>query len=156
MIKTIKNTFIHKHIFTSTSSHPCEASFSLFWLIYVHCVSMLNFSKYVEKKYFWMKFAEKIYGWPILWKITHQKPESAYNNMPMYQISVNLENIRFWDQVCPKNMTDKDFEKINIKIVISIQQFTPVRNFSHFVELQITGPNLSKKCEWQKFGKNKH
>ena len=37
------------------------------------------------------------------------------------------------------------FEKINIKIVISMQQFTPVRNFSHFVELQIMGPNLPPK-----------
>ena len=42
-------------------------------------------------------------------------------------------------------MTDKNFEKINIKIVISIQQCTPLRNFSHFVELQIMGPNLPKK-----------
>ena len=42
-------------------------------------------------------------------------------------------------------MTDKNFEKLNIKIVISIQQFTPVRNFSHFVELQITGPNFPQK-----------
>ena len=75
------------------------------------------------------------------------KPESAYNNMSMYQISVNLKNIRFRDQICPKKMTDKHFEKINIKIVISIQQFTPVRNFSHFVELQIMGLNLPKKYE---------
>ena len=67
-----------------------------------------------------------------------------YINMPMYQISVNLENIRSSDQICPKNMTDKKFKKINIKIVISIQQFIPVRNFSHFLELQIIGLNLLK------------
>ena len=42
-------------------------------------------------------------------------------------------------------MTNKNFEKINIKIVISIQQFTTVWNFRHFVELQIMGPNLPKK-----------
>ena len=30
------------------------------------------------------------------------KPESAYNNMPLNQTSVNLENIRFWDQIYPK------------------------------------------------------
>ena len=41
-------------------------------------------------------------------------------------------------------MTDKKFEKINV-IVISIQQRTPVRNFSHVVELQIMEPNLPKK-----------
>ena len=46
-----------------------------------------------------------------------------------------------------KYLSDKNFEKINIKIVISIQQCTPLRNFSHFVELQIMGPNLPKKYE---------
>ena len=44
-----------------------------------------------------------------------------------------------------KNMTDKNFEKINIETVISIQQFTTARNFSHSVELQIMGTNLPKK-----------
>ena len=73
------------------------------------------------------------------------KSESAYKNMPFYQISINLKSIRFWDQICPKNMTDKNFEKMNIKIIISIRQFTPVQNFSHFVELQVMGPNLPKK-----------
>ena len=33
----------------------------------------------------------------------------------MYQISVNLENFRFWDQICPKNVSDKNFEKMNMK-----------------------------------------
>ena len=42
-------------------------------------------------------------------------------------------------------MTDKNFEKINIKIVINIQQCTPLRNFSHFIELQIMGLNLPPK-----------
>ena len=31
-------------------------------------------------------------------------------------------------------MNDKNFEKINIKIIISIQQCTPVRNFGQFEE----------------------
>ena len=35
--------------------------------------------------------------------------------------------------------------KINIEIVISIQQCTPLQNFSHFVDLQIMGPNLPQK-----------
>ena len=48
----------------------------------------------------------------------------------MYQISVNLENFRFWDQISPKNVNDKHFEKINVKIVISINQNIPVPNFS--------------------------
>ena len=42
-------------------------------------------------------------------------------------------------------MNDKNFEKINIKIVISLQQCIPLRNFNHFVELQIMGPNLPPK-----------
>ena len=33
----------------------------------------------------------------------------------------------------PKNVTDKNFEKINIKIVISVQQSSPLRNFSHSI-----------------------
>ena len=42
-------------------------------------------------------------------------------------------------------MTDKNFEKIKIKIVMNIQQCTPPGNFSHFVELHIMGANLPKK-----------
>ena len=41
-------------------------------------------------------------------------------------------------------MNGKTFEKINIKIVISIHQCTPLRSFSHFVELQIMGPKFEK------------
>ena len=40
-------------------------------------------------------------------------------------------------------MNDKNFEKTNIKIVISIQQCTPLQYFCHLVELQIMGSNLS-------------
>ena len=57
----------------------------------------------------------------------------------------------------PQNyMNDKTFEKIKIKTEISIQQSTPVPNFSQFEELQILGPNLPKKYEWKEFWKNKH
>ena len=66
-------------------------------------------------------------------------------------MSVNLENFKFWHQICPKLMTDKRFE--NIKILISIQKCTPVRNFSHFVELQIMTPNLSHKMSDKNFEK---
>ena len=42
-----------KHVlFMSTFSHPCEASCSLFWLIYVRHISMLNVSKYAEQQIF--------------------------------------------------------------------------------------------------------
>ena len=63
----------------------------------------------------------------------------------MYQISVNLENFRFWDQICPKNVSDKNFEKMNMKFEIRIQQCTPVLNFSQPGELQFLRLNLPKK-----------
>ena len=50
----------------------------------------------------------------------------------------------FGTKFSPKNMSDKNFGKINIKIVISIQQCTPLQNFSHFVELQFLRPHLPK------------
>ena len=42
-------------------------------------------------------------------------------------------------------MSDKNYEKINIKFKIMIQQCTPVSNLSQFEELQYLGPNLLKK-----------
>ena len=42
------------------------------------------------------------------------------SNIPLYQISVNLENFRFWDQICQKNMNDTNFKKVNIKVEIRI------------------------------------
>ena len=41
-------------------------------------------------------------------------------NVPLYQISDNFENVGFRDQVCPKNVNDKKFGKINIKFEIKI------------------------------------
>ena len=62
---------------------------------------MLNFSKYGQQQilgwYSHQKFMNSKY-----FKKLHMKPQSEYNNMPLYQISVNLENIRFCDQICPK------------------------------------------------------
>ena len=45
-------------------------------------------------------------------------------------------------------MTNKNFEKLNIKIVIGMQQCTPATNFIQFGELQFQGPNLPKKHFW--------
>ena len=53
-------------------------------------------------------------------------------------------------------MSDKNFGKINIKIVINKQQCTPLRNFRQFEEIQIMAPNLPQKLERQKFWRNKH
>ena len=38
----------------------------------------------------------------------------------MHQILANLGNFRFCDQICPESMDEKNFQKINVKIVISI------------------------------------
>ena len=43
-----------------------------------------------------------------------------------------------------KKINHKDFEKTNVKIVVSIEQCTPVPNFSQFGELEFLGPNLPK------------
>ena len=48
-------------------------------------------------------------------------------------------------------MADKKFEKINIKIEISIQQSNFLPNFSQFEEIQILRPNLPKKYEFKEF-----
>ena len=40
---------------------------------------------------------------------------------------------------------DKNFEKINMKIVISISLYTPAPNFSQSGKLQIFRPNFTKK-----------
>ena len=42
------------------------------------------------------------------------------DEMKFTQILVNLKNFRFWDQICPKNMNEKNCEKLNIKAVVSI------------------------------------
>ena len=42
-------------------------------------------------------------------------------------------------------MNENNFEKINIKTVISMLQCTPLRNFNQLGEVQIMEPNLPKK-----------
>ena len=41
-------------------------------------------------------------------------------------------------------MNEKNFQKLNIKMEMSIQQFPSVPNFIKFKELQILGPNFPK------------
>ena len=48
-------------------------------------------------------------------------------------------------------MNDKNLEKINIKIEISIQQSTSIANLNQFEELKILGPNLPKNFEFKIF-----
>ena len=73
--------------------------------------------------------------------------EDCNKQIAMYRISVNLENLRFWNKIYQNNMNYKNFEKINIKIEISIKQSISVPNFSQFNELQYLGPKLPKEYE---------
>ena len=124
-------------------------------------VLMCNFLKYLLFLNFWGKFHPKICCSPYLLKFS----------IEIRQNSVNIERTR-WNEICPKFIRFeelyilgpylpkisewKNFEKINIKAVISIWQCTPVRNFNQFEEFQIMEPNMPKKYKWQKFWKNKH
>ena len=51
----------------------------------------------------------------------------------------------FWTKFDQRNVSDKNFGKINIKFEMRIWQCTPVINFSPFGELQFLKPNLPKK-----------
>ena len=53
------------------------------------------------------------------------KPESVYNKYALVS-NFNQFGEHFGIKFIQKKITDKNSEKINIKIVISIQQFTPV------------------------------
>ena len=53
----------------------------------------------------------------------------------------------FETKFAQNNMNGKTFEKLNIKILISIQQCTPLRNISHLVQPQIMEPNMPKKYD---------
>ena len=57
------------------------------------------------------------------------------------------EKLQIMGQNLAKNMNEKDFEKVNIKMEISTWPSTSVPNFSQFEELQILGPNLPQKYE---------
>ena len=60
----------------------------------------------------------------------------------------------FWTKFVQKYMNDQKFEKkTNINMVISTQQYTPVRIFSHFVELQTMGPKFPKNMTHKNFEK---
>ena len=68
---------------------------------------------------------------------------SIYNVL-LHQISVNLENFRFWDNY-QKNYDEQKFGKINFKTVISTWKCNSVPSFSQFGELESLGPNLPQK-----------
>ena len=53
----------------------------------------------------------------------------------------------FGTKFAPKNMNEWNFEKINVKIVITIYQCTTLQIFNSFGELQILGQICSKKYE---------
>ena len=52
-------------------------------------------------------------------------------------------------------MNEKHFEKLNIKIVVTMQQYNAIRNFNQFEKLQILEPNLPTHSSSPKKTKNK-
>ena len=106
-------------------------------------VLMCNFSKYLPLTNICGKFYPKICCSPYLLKfsIKTRCNSSIWRKQDGMKFAHNtLKFSRFVQNY----MNDKTFEKINIKIEISIQQSTSVLNFSQFEELQILGPNLHK------------
>ena len=81
----------------------------------------------------------------ILQKITHQNQNQHITMCPCIKFQSFCRISGYGNKFAQKNMSENFFEKINLQFVISIQQFTPVRNFKHFVELQIMVTNLPKK-----------
>ena len=93
---------------------------------------------------FGTKIAKKNMNGKIFEKINVKIKISIYN-VPLYQISLNLEN--FWfcgTKFSQRKYEWQNFEKINIKIEITILLSTSVPNFSQFEELQILRPNLTQ------------
>ena len=39
------------------------------------------------------------------------KIAKAYSNVPLYEISDILQSFRLWDQICSKNITDRNKKK---------------------------------------------
>ena len=64
----------------------------------------------MENKRFWDESFHKNLRMANTSKNYTSKPQSAYNNVPLHQISINMENIRF----C------LNFEKLNTKIVTNM------------------------------------
>ena len=59
-----------------------------------------------------------------------------------FEISVNMKNFIFSDQISPKNMNEKNIEKKEIKIVISIQQYNPVPNSIPLYQISVNLKNF--------------
>ena len=64
-----------------------------------------------------MKFPRKFMKSKYFQKL-HLK--TVINKVPLYQTSVNLENISYWNQICLKLYERQNLEKINIKVVINM------------------------------------
>ena len=88
-----------------------------------------------------MKFAPKIYEPQTIRKVTHQNGNHHITMCPFIKFQSIWRILDFGTKLAQNYMIDK----INNKIVISIQECTPVRIFSQLVELQIKEPNFPKK-----------
>ena len=105
---------------------------------------------------FGTKVAPKIWMKRIL-KEKKLNSKEVCGNLPLYQISVILEDVRFWDQICQKNMNKRNFEIINAKAKIRIYN-VPLDIVSFkLANGYFCGTIFSqRKYERQKFWKKKH
>ena len=62
----------------------------------------------------------------------------------MYQTSVNLKNFRFWDQICQKNINEKNFEKIKVKVKTSIYNIPVDQTSFNLANVCICGTKFPK------------
>ena len=107
-------------------------------------VLMCNFSKYLPLTNICGKFYPKICcsSYLLKFSIKIRCNSSIWRKQDGMKFAHNtLKFSRFVQNY----MNDKTFEKINIKIEISIQQSTSVLNFSQFEELQINETKFAQK-----------
>ena len=71
-------------------------------LMELHRISMLIFSNYGNQQILGQNLSKKFMNDKYFEKSTHQSRNKDITNKSLYQISVNFENIGFWDQIWPK------------------------------------------------------
>ena len=81
------------------------------------------------------------------WK---QPLKSANSNQSSYQISVYIDNFKFFDQICPKSYFRSKNEKVNITTEFCVFELVKVANFRLNWQFWFFGGNLLKKSIWSK------
>ena len=109
----------------------------------------------MENNRFWDKIFPKHLWIANTLKNYASKPWSTYKNVPLYQISINMENIR----LCPslpkiKRMT-KFWKTKHWNHNKHVTMYTCTK-FQLIWRTSDLGTKFAQKYQWQKFWKNKH